>query len=493
VGLIPPPRPLPSGRVLVVGTTPDYVEEIRRRAPGEALFLTDPVLRRGASEPPPPPEEEILCDLRDPSGVEAALEERLAPPGPGRPAERPAGLTCFDCESLDLAARLAERLGLPFPSPEAVRRCRDKELSKRLWREAGLPCPAARRVPTAEALEAFRAERGGAVVLKPLRGSGGELVLLCDGPRACRAGHARILRGLRRRPELGSEGGAAPPEEGILAEEAVRGVEHSCDFEVRGGRVRLLRLTRKIPLSGGPFGGTEGYLLIPRLPGAAGPALPAVLRRCAAALGVDGAVCMLDFFLRGEEILPLELAPRPGGDCLPPLLRRARGEDPLLWALDCARGRPVRPEGEPGGGTAGFPGLGAGGGGGGAFLGLRLLARRAGRLRRVDGAALERDPRVLEVRWIRGPGHRIDLPPEDVDSWVLGWAVARVGGPGPGSGEPDPAAALAAELGRAWSAEIEALPAEEAGEAGRGGHRGLPGGSAAEGEEEGERPGEESG
>jgi hypothetical protein len=76
------------------------------------------------------------------------------------------------------------------------------------------------------------------------------------------------------------------------------------------------------------------------------------------------------------------------------------------------------------------------------------------------------------VEWFRREGHRIVLPPEDVDSWVLGCAVVRAGrgadspegagiDPGrgprtrPETGAPDSAAALAAELGKKWSAEIE--------------------------------------
>lgn len=44
------PRPV----VLVVGTTTDYVDWLRQAAPGNALYLTDPQLRRAAREAPPP-------------------------------------------------------------------------------------------------------------------------------------------------------------------------------------------------------------------------------------------------------------------------------------------------------------------------------------------------------------------------------------------------------------------------------------------------------
>ncbi|MCX5908762.1 MAG: biotin carboxylase, partial [Deltaproteobacteria bacterium] len=50
---------------LVVGTTPDYIEWIRKITPDRGLFLTDPILRRRAKEPSPEAKEEILCDLAD--------------------------------------------------------------------------------------------------------------------------------------------------------------------------------------------------------------------------------------------------------------------------------------------------------------------------------------------------------------------------------------------------------------------------------------------
>ncbi len=52
-------------RALVTGTTPDYVDIIRKRYPGRAVFLTDERLRQAAAEERPGPEEEITVDLRN--------------------------------------------------------------------------------------------------------------------------------------------------------------------------------------------------------------------------------------------------------------------------------------------------------------------------------------------------------------------------------------------------------------------------------------------
>ena len=77
--------------VLVVGTTTDYIDWIRNARPGGALFLTDPALRRDASEPPPALQEEICCDLADPEAVYDALLAHMETHRLGL-----SGIACFD-------------------------------------------------------------------------------------------------------------------------------------------------------------------------------------------------------------------------------------------------------------------------------------------------------------------------------------------------------------------------------------------------------------
>jgi len=50
-------------KVLVVGTTADYIDWIQKSCPGRALFLTEPGVRRQAEEPCPLPGEEILSNF----------------------------------------------------------------------------------------------------------------------------------------------------------------------------------------------------------------------------------------------------------------------------------------------------------------------------------------------------------------------------------------------------------------------------------------------
>lgn len=398
-----------KSRVLVVGTTPDYIDWIRRAAPGRAVFLTQSDVRRSATESAPAADEEALCDLADTNGAQRALENHLS-----RHRIKLEGVACFDCESMELAARLAGVFGLPYPSPKSILLCRDKSLQKRAWRKSGVLCPRARLIrEPAEAL-AFLQQIGGKCVLKPLTGSGSELVFLATGQEECREQLLRIQTGLDERQNSlmyrhGFVDGAF-----AVAEEYIEGTEYSCDFLKQNGRADILRLARKHRAAGKPFGTIRAYETVAELPGGkTHEELAAVLSQAADALGVAKAICMVDFMLRGDEIVLLEMTPRPGGDCLPGLLRAAAGFDILTLTLDFASGRDFSPVA-----LNDFV----------PCVGLRIHATRPGRLLQMQTNGLREDPRIFEVAILRQPGQEIRMPPRDYTSWLLGHVIFRSDG-----------------------------------------------------------------
>ena len=400
----------PDARVLVVGTTTDYIHWIRLNCSGRTLFLTDPRLRAVAREPAPLPEEELLWDLSDHEGARRTVEKHLA-----LHHLRLAGIACFDCESMELAAVLADCFHLPYSGQKAIGHCRNKYLTKKLWQNNRLETPAAILVRSAQEVLRFQRALNAPVVLKPVSGSGSELIFVCDNEETCRTGFHQVQEGLRRRlshrlyADLDQDGPR------ILAQALIDGDEYSCDFIVREGRAKVIRLTRKIKSAGAPFGTARGYLLSASLPpGLDADRLQRTLYRCAAALGIVHAVCMLDFIMAGDRMVLLELAPRPGGDCLPHLLRRAWNLDILKLLVDFAGNEPLPTilcdRTVP-------------------VVGLRIHARQAGILRHIDAAALKKDPRVREILLTREPGHRIHLPPDDYESWLLGHVIFQPDGP----------------------------------------------------------------
>jgi biotin carboxylase len=405
-----------SPKVLVVGTTPDYVDWIRKSCPGRALFLTEPAVRRRAEEPCPAPWEELLCDLSDYAQATQLLERHLL-----EEKLELGGIVSFDCESMELAAVLAQSCRLRYPSVQAVRNCRDKYLSKTLWQKQGLHTPRNMLVRSAtEAADFFR-ETGGACVLKPLSGSGSELIFRCNSPDECEQGFVGIRNGLQQRQAQRLYRPSGDDATAILAEECVYGREYSCDFIIEDGRVDIIRLTCKILSPREPFGTAMGYYLPAVMPEEIDESsLRTTLYRSAAALGLDRALCMLDFMISNGRLVLLELAPRPGGDCLPFLLRRSQGLDILKLFLDFSQQKP-RELNHCGNQRD--------------WVGLRLHARQSGCLKKIDTQLLQQDARVHEIHLIRKPGHAIKLPPADYDSWLLGHIIF----------EPDAAAQPAAQ------------------------------------------------
>jgi biotin carboxylase len=403
-------------RVLVVGTTADYIDIINRRFPQRALFITDVNERARATEPPPSPEDELLCDLSQPEQIPVALRKHLS-----RWRMELSGITCFDCESMPTAAFIAHSFGLSYPSTEAVAKCRDKYVCRQIWRQAGLPCPDVELVHNASDAISFLHKINGPAVLKPLTGSGSELILLCSTEDECVVAFNTLQSRLASHLDLRMyapyvcDGKKVDPHRVFAIEEFVQGDEYSCDFTVDGDHVEIIRIARKILDPKQAFGTTLAYLLPNPLPeGLEEDNFRNQLSTAAKSLGLDRAICMLDFIVRDNRAFMIELAPRPGGDCLPPLLLNSCGMDILGYTLNFAEGHPFiskeslqwRP-----------------------LVGVRLFAKCSGEIERIDSSALLKDHRVVESHLKRGPGHRVVLPPEDYDSRLLGHAIFEPTGP----------------------------------------------------------------
>jgi biotin carboxylase len=390
-----------ENRLLVVGTTPDYIQWIRRICPQRALFITDPTARSNTMEPVPEPHEEVLCGLADYEDVRKVVTRHLK-----RWGMRVNGIACFDCESMAIAALLAQDFSASFVSPLAVNNCRDKLISKILWQQNGIKSPRIAPVSRVEDVIDFLSAIGSDCVLKPLSGSGSELVFRCKTEKECRRAFTLIQNGLEQRKNHRLYRGVSGNSPQIIIEEFVDGAEYSCDFLMDEESATLIRLARKIPSSFGPFGTTMGYVLDDRLPqGFDLQRFCRYLTRAAGALGIKRSICMADFMVHNGEVILLEMAPRPGGDCLPALIRHALQLDILALTLDAAQKRPmhIRPFRPPR-----------------PFVGLRIHARQGGIFRRINQTPGEENPRIKEIHIVRHPGDIIRMPPEDYDSFLLG-------------------------------------------------------------------------
>jgi len=396
--------PKRSTRVLVVGTTRDYIDRIRERMPGRAFFLTD----TGTVSPgiiPLPPDEELVCPLTDEDGAAAGLKAFL-----DRGAITLCGIACFDCESLPLAAALAERWGFLFPKKQTVHYCRDKYLSKKIWADRGISCPRVRQVDGLADIHTFMRETEKPIILKPRAGSGSALTFRCDSLDAATEHYLGILEGLKNRATdrlfQPTEPGSKP---GVVCEEWLSGDEFSCDVCVTEKDVRILRTARKYFSDEMPVGATLAY----EIPAGPPDGIPEAvfkkdLGQAAEALGLKQGLYMVDFICRNGRCYFLELAPRLGGDCLPWLIEESCGVDMLEFALDFAEGlSPAMPPPEQ------WEHL----------IAVRFHAHRAGRLEAIRPRFHQHAENVRSQLWIRQPGDRIKLPPEDYDTWLLGHII----------------------------------------------------------------------
>jgi biotin carboxylase len=132
------------------------------------------------------------------------------------------------------------------------------------------------------------------------------------------------------------------------------------------------------------------------------------LHKAARAIGLNRAICMVDFIVREDKVYLLEMTPRPGGDCIPPLLKQSSGFDILGYALDFAEHHEAALP-EPSQWRR--------------LVGLRLFAKHGGVIRKIDTNRVRLDDRVREVYLKRSPGHRVVLPPQDYDSRILGHII----------------------------------------------------------------------
>lgn len=392
--------------ILIVGTTSDYIHWIRQACPGRALFVTAPDIRLNAREKRPLPKEEILVALSDPSQVLDAVKAHLKHWG-----LVPGGIFCFDCEAMALTAFLAQNLGLDYPSARAIENCRDKYLSKQIWQEYGIPCPRTMPVKNLSDATAFLHSMPRGCVLKPFAGSGSELVFECMDAKGCKKAYQTIAAQLETRRSLPLFRHACSEQYLMLAEERVPGIEFSCDFIVDQNGIRLIRLARKITSPYKPFGTILGYMLPARLPlSMASTNFEALLLQGARALGIHHGICMADVFVNQGQARLIEMTPRPGGDCLPHLLKAVCGMDILKICLDFAQG--LGPDLSPY--SRAVP-----------HAGIRLISSKAGVVKRIDTSRLDMDPRITGLEIIRRPGHRIQLPPGDYDSMLLGHMIFK--------------------------------------------------------------------
>jgi biotin carboxylase len=406
-----------SGAVVVVGTTPDYVAKLYGEHRGTLVFLMDDRFKDSPFLDDVPPSSLLFAPTGDPE--EAYKKTRLFLESASMPVK---GMACFDCESLLLASQLASRLRLRFPASQAILRSRNKFESGRAWSGAGVASPAAILASDLDRTLRFFRVHGEDIVLKPVSGSGSELLFHCKGEDDVRRAVAVMEEELPRRrtnplfqpfPHPLQASSIDPCREWVV-EEFISGQEFSCDFVCQDGEIRFIRETGKVKAVDRPFGSVLAYTFPPRYPAQfRKETLAKVLKKAVGALGFDWGYFMVDYIVRGGLPVLVEMTPRPGGDSIPDLIRIGAGRNVLDMYLDFVCGKLERfpedaslvPE---------------------SFASINLFAPKEGVISHLDGSGIISLPHVKSFFFKKKAGDRIVLPPKDYDNRLLGYCVVAL-------------------------------------------------------------------
>jgi biotin carboxylase len=210
------------------------------------------------------------------------------------------------------SAHLRAALGAPGSEVSVAERCSDKRAMKAAVRAAGIRCAPYSEVGPRTLVEDLVAQLGLPLVLKHPRSSGSRGQCI-----------ARDLATAKR--ELAGH---------ALAEGFVHGVEMSVEGFLQRGELRFLSTTEYlVPL--------HANIVPSSVDANVSAELRALFVRATGALGLRTGVAHMEVFLTDDGLVFGELAARPPGGRLMPLMQRAWGFDPYEALLRIALGREV--------------------------------------------------------------------------------------------------------------------------------------------------------
>ncbi|MDI3406508.1 ATP-grasp domain-containing protein [Streptomyces cavernicola] len=232
---------------------------------------------------------------------------------------------------LPTVARIADRLGLPGPTAEAVQSACRKDVTRHVLAGAGVPGPRfAVCTGLAAAQEAAR-DLGFPLVLKPVDLCAGMFVRRVDDEAELARAHRALTefpvnaRGQRRDPV-------------VLLEELLDGPEVSVETVSYGGAVQVVGVTDK-SVGGAPAFIETGHMFPAALAGSDADAAARTARDAVLALGLDEVVAHTEIKLTAAGPRVVEVNPRPAGNRITELVRHVTGVDLAAAAVDVALGR----------------------------------------------------------------------------------------------------------------------------------------------------------
>ncbi|MBF5001849.1 ATP-grasp domain-containing protein [Nocardia sp. BSTN01] len=231
---------------------------------------------------------------------------------------------------LPAVAAIAEDLGLPGPSREAVDAACRKDRTRAVCEAAGVPGPSFAVAQHWDELSGAARELGYPLVVKPVDLCGGMFVRRVDDVVQLRrafeaiAGFPVNARGQLRAPQ-------------ILIEECVHGPEYSVETVTVRGQTTVVGVTDK-QLSGAPAFIEAGHMFPAAVSADERAALADVACAAIDALGLDDTVAHTEIKCGAEGPRLIEVNPRPAGNRITELVRRVTGIDLAAVHAEVAAG-----------------------------------------------------------------------------------------------------------------------------------------------------------
>ena len=337
-------------------------------------------------------------DTYDAAAVDAAVDAVAA-------EYSVAGVVTWSDRDVETVSRIAERLGLPAPSPESARIARNKYLMREALTGSPDTIPRFARIKTWDDVAKVADDIGFPAVLKPTSGSGSKGIFVVHDHDQLRAAFDELIH--YTRPEVDRVFLDNPNE--LILEEFLAGTEHSVEGFVSNGTVIIAGVTDK--RTSEPFRLEVEHTFPSSLPETALAAVHELTRAVVAALRLDNATFHLEAMVSPEGTAKLvEVAARVGGDFITShLVGLATGRSFAENVIRVATGQ------QPELGTGNL-----------LYSGVRkIMAERSGVLDGVDGlAAALSVPGVRHVVVERAVGAKVALPPADYMSSTIGAVIA---------------------------------------------------------------------
>ena len=317
---------------------------------------------------------------------------------------RPDAVLAVDDSGVELAALLAQRMGLAGSPAEAVRRVRDKLAFRELLRQHGYPCPEFRLLPSDADPRELLPELQFPVVVKARRLSASRGVIRADNAdelmravnwvHAIQAGADRDARTL-----------------GVVVETFIPGREYALEGTLEQGRLTTLALFDKPDPLDGPYFEETLYVTPSRLAQDVQQAIRREVAGICLAAGLTDGPVHAEVRVNEDGVWALEIAARSIGGLCARVLTHVLGMSLEELILRQALGEPLAVEGD--GSAAGV---------------MMIPTPRRGIYQAVEGLAeAESEPGITGVAITAEPG-QIVAPPPDGASY-LGFIFARASTP----------------------------------------------------------------